>query len=298
MTPLNLQGLISIIFSVFLLTQLFSTIDQQIIPRLVINRDLFEAREQQSKSYSWIIFVTANVIVELVWQTFTAVLVFVAWYYPLGLWKNGDPSMLTAERCGLAFAVIWMFFLFISTLSQAVGIAIQHPETAVQIATLFFYLSLIFCGYVFYSYLRCNHTDSFTSVIVKPDDLPRFWLFMYRASPLTYFISGVVTAGLAHTQITCSSIEMLRIALPAGRTCGEYIKSFIQVAGGFVEDANAVDRCGYCPVGDADAFMQTMGIDVDYKWRNVWFLFCYVVFNVIATFFLYWVARAPKRGKS
>ncbi len=88
----------------------------------------------------------ANVIVELVWQTFTAVLVFVAWYYPLGLWKNGDTSMLTAERGGLAFAVIWMFFLFISTLSQAVGIAIQHAETAVQIATLFFYLSLIFCG--------------------------------------------------------------------------------------------------------------------------------------------------------
>jgi hypothetical protein len=36
--------------------------------------------------------------------------------------------------------------MFISTLSQAVGIAIQHEETAVQIATLFFYLSLIFCG--------------------------------------------------------------------------------------------------------------------------------------------------------
>jgi ATP-binding cassette subfamily G (WHITE) protein 2 (PDR) len=146
MTPLHLQGLISVIFSVFLLTQLFSTIGQQIIPRLAINRDLFEARESQSETFSWVVFVAANVIVEAVWQTLTAALVFVAWYFPLGLWKNDNILMTGTERGGLAFGIIWMFFLFISTLSQGIGIAIQHAQTAVQIATLLFYLSLIFSG--------------------------------------------------------------------------------------------------------------------------------------------------------
>jgi ATP-binding cassette subfamily G (WHITE) protein 2 (PDR) len=59
-------------------------------------------------------FVAANVIVELFWQTLTSVLVFVAWYYPIGLWRNGDPDFTTAQRGGLTFVIIWMFFLFIS----------------------------------------------------------------------------------------------------------------------------------------------------------------------------------------
>ncbi|KAF2022234.1 hypothetical protein BU24DRAFT_471381 [Aaosphaeria arxii CBS 175.79] len=281
MTPLNLQGLISITFSVFLLTQLFSTIDQQIIPRLVTNRDLFEARENRSETFSWVVFVAANIIVELVWQTLTAVLVFVTWYYPLGLWRNGNALMPASERGGLAFAMIWMFFLFISTLSQAVGIAIQHAETAVQVATLLFYLSLVFCG-----------------VIVNPADLPRFWLFMYRISPLTYFIAGVVTAGLAYTQIKCSSIELLKIELPTGRMCGEYMDSYMQLACGFVEDTQTTESCNYCPVGDSDAFLRSMGIRVEHKWRNFWILACYVVFNVVLAFGLYWMARAPRRKRT
>lgn len=57
---------------------LFSTVDQQIIPRLIDNRALYESREGRSKSYSWIVFLSANIVMELVWQTLAAVLVFIA----------------------------------------------------------------------------------------------------------------------------------------------------------------------------------------------------------------------------
>lgn len=146
---LDIQGISNIFFSVFLFTQLFSTIDQQVIPRLIDGRSLFEARERRSRTYSWTVFVCANVVVELFWQTIASVLVFATWYYPTGLYRNHDPGFPPAERSGLTFCVIWLFNLWVSTFSQAVGVGIDHAETAVQIATLFFWLSLVFCGYVF-----------------------------------------------------------------------------------------------------------------------------------------------------
>lgn len=143
---LDIQGITNIFFSVFLFTQLFSTVNQQVIPRLSAGRSLFEARERRSKSYSWTVFIAANVVVELFWQTIASGLVFVTWYYPTGIWRNHDPTFPETERGGLAFGVIWLFCLWISTFSQVVGVGIDHAETAVQIATLFFWLSLVFCG--------------------------------------------------------------------------------------------------------------------------------------------------------
>ncbi len=142
----DLQGLQNLLFSVFLLTIIFSNVDQQIIPRFISGRALFEAREGPSKIYSWAVFVAANVIVEIFWQTITSVLVFAAWYYPTGMYRNADSAFSMDERAWLMFLLIWAFFLFASTLSQAVVAAIEHAETAVNIAQLLFYLCLIFCG--------------------------------------------------------------------------------------------------------------------------------------------------------
>jgi ATP-binding cassette subfamily G (WHITE) protein 2 (PDR) len=147
-TRLDIQGVINIFFSIFLFTQIFSTIDQQIIPRLSSGRSLFEARERRSKTYSWTVMLSAYILVELFWQTVAALLIFVTWWYPTGLWRNSDPTLGSSERSGLAFGMIWLVNLWISTFSQAVGVGMDHDETAVQISTLFFWLSLVFCGYV------------------------------------------------------------------------------------------------------------------------------------------------------
>ncbi|TVY80888.1 ZEB2-regulated ABC transporter [Lachnellula suecica] len=150
-TSLDTQGFINFLFSIFLISQLFSTLDQQIIPRLADSRGLFEAREWKSKSYSWVMFLTANIVAEIFWQTIASVIIFVCWYYPTGLWRNGDPTFGAMERGGLVFMLIWLFGLWITTFSQAVGVGIEHAETAVQIATLCFWLSLVFCGLVLLS---------------------------------------------------------------------------------------------------------------------------------------------------
>lgn len=147
-SPLDIQGLTNTLFSIFLVTQLFSSLGQQIIPRLVNGRSLFEARERRNMSYSWVVFIASNVIVELFWQTVVSVLVFVPWYFPTGMWRNGDAAFNTAQRGGATFVLIWLFCLWNGTLSQALAAGIEHAETAVQLSTLCFWLSLVFCGYV------------------------------------------------------------------------------------------------------------------------------------------------------
>lgn len=143
---MDVQGVQNLIFSMFLLTQMFGTVDQQVIPRLANGRSLFEARERRSKSYSWVVFIGSNILVEIVWQTIAAVLVFVAWYYPTGLWRNGDIVFGIIERGALSFMIIWLYCLWISTFSQAMAAGLDHAESAVQFATLLFWFSLVFCG--------------------------------------------------------------------------------------------------------------------------------------------------------
>ncbi|KKY30339.1 putative multidrug resistance abc [Diaporthe ampelina] len=144
--PLNIQGLTSLLFSIFLISQLFSTVDQLIIPRLTDGRAVFEARERHSHSYSWPVFIASDVLIESLWQTVISVPVFVSWYYPTGLQRNGDVSFSTAERGGLTFMFIWLFNLWSSTLSQLFAVGISQAEVAVQMATLCFWLALVFCG--------------------------------------------------------------------------------------------------------------------------------------------------------
>jgi len=125
---------------------LFSTVDQQVIPRLLDNRSRYESRDSRSKSYSWTVFLSANILVELFWQTVAAILVFIVWYFPTGLWRNSDPDFTSSERGALSFVLIWLFCLWISAFSQAIAAGMEQAETAVQIATLVFWLSLVFSG--------------------------------------------------------------------------------------------------------------------------------------------------------
>lgn len=132
----------------FLLTQIFGTMDQQVIPRLMDGRAIFEGRERRSKTYHWTVFLASNVIVEFTWQILASALIFVIWFYPTGLWRTGegDAAFGMASRSALSFVTILFFCLWIITFSQALGSVIELEESAVQVATLLFYFSLVFCG--------------------------------------------------------------------------------------------------------------------------------------------------------
>ena len=147
-TPNSLQGLQNQLFAVFMLLTIFSNFCQQIMPHFVTQRALYEARERPSKTYSWKVFILSNILVEIPWNSLMAVLVFVGWYYPIGLRQNAVEAGEVAERGALMFLFILTFLIFAGTFTNMVIAGIETAEMAGNITNLMFSLSLIFCGYV------------------------------------------------------------------------------------------------------------------------------------------------------
>lgn len=158
------QGLQDAIFSIFMIMTIFTSLVQQIMPRFILQRDLYEVRERPSKAYSWKAFLMANIIVEIPYQILLGIMVFASYYYPIYT-KGGIPS---SERQGLVLLLIIQFFVFASTFAHMLIAALPDAETAGNIGTLMFSLTLTFNG-----------------VFQPPKALPGFWIFMYRVSPLT-----------------------------------------------------------------------------------------------------------------
>ena len=134
------QGLQNVIFSVFMLTSILSTLVQQIMPRFVIQRSLYEVRERPSKAYSWAAFIIANIVVEIPYQILMGILVFACYYYPI----YGKHQ--SSERQGLILLFSMQFFVFASTFAQMLIAAMPDAETAGNIATILFSLTLTFNG--------------------------------------------------------------------------------------------------------------------------------------------------------
>lgn len=160
-SPTSVQGMTDQLFSIFILITIFGNLSQQIMPHFVTQRALYEARERASKTYSWQVFILSNITVEIAWNSFMAIIMFFCWYYPIGLYRNAEPTGAITERSGLMFLFIWAFLLFTSTFTNLIVAGIETAETAGNIAQLFFSMTLIFCGWVFSFLLRaCKwHTN-------------------------------------------------------------------------------------------------------------------------------------------
>lgn len=157
------QGLQNQMFGIFMLMTIFGQLVQQIMPLFVTQRSLYEVRERPSKAYSWQAFMMSNILVEFPWSLLCAALVYVTWYYPIGLYRNAEPTHSVHERGALMFLFILVFLFFTSTFAHMVIAGIPSAETGGNVANIAFSLTLIFCG-----------------VLVAPNALPGFWIFMYR----------------------------------------------------------------------------------------------------------------------
>jgi ATP-binding cassette subfamily G (WHITE) protein 2 (PDR) len=133
------------------------------------------------------------------------------------------------------------------------------------------------------------------SIIMPLSGLPTFWTFAYRVSPLTYLVSGMLSAGLSHNHITCSDLELLRFEAPSNMSCAEYLAPYMSQAGGQLVEGGG-DLCQYCPLATTDAYLDTVEIFYDDRWRNFGLQFAYIAFNIIAALGIYWLARVPKNG--
>lgn len=272
----TLQGMQNQMFSVFVFLLIFAPLVEQILPNFVTQRALYEVRERPSKTYSWVAFMLSNIIAELPWQTLVSAIAFFCYYYPVGYYRNAGDDV--HERGAVFFMTVWGFFLFTSTFSHMVVAGIENEHTAGTMATILFTICLGFCG-----------------VLATPEQLPGFWIFMYRISPLTYIVSGLMAAGTADSPVICSAVEVLQMFPPPNMTCSEYLEPFARVAGGYVTNlTSSPSLCGYCAMRNTDTYLTTIHSFLKDTWRNFGFIWIYIIFNIVAACCLYWLIRVPK----
>jgi ATP-binding cassette, subfamily G (WHITE), member 2, PDR len=242
------------------------------MPRFVVQRSLYEVRERPSKSYSWGAFIFGNILVEIPYQIFLAILCWAAWYYPV----FGRHQSSETQGLMLLFAI--QFMVFSSTFAHMVIAAMPDAETAGNIATLLFSLMLTFNG-----------------VLQKPDALPGFWIFMYRVSPLTYLVGGWAATGLAGRTVHCAENELAIFNPPSGQTCREYLaRYFSEGAPGQLYNPAATSQCQYCPLTNAEQFLAIADISPSQRWRNFGIGWSYVCFNIFAAITLYYLFRVRR----
>jgi len=200
-------------------------------------------------------------------------MVFASYFYPIYT-KGGIPE---PQRQGLILLLLVQFYVFASTFAHMLIAALPDSETAGNIATLMFSLTLTFNG-----------------VFQPPKALPGFWIFMYRVSPLTYLVSAISSTGLSGREITCSSNE-LAIMQPTGNMqCGDYLAPYISVAGGRVYNPTATADCEYCSLTVADQYLSSVNISYSTRWRDYGIGFSYIVFNIFMAVLLYYLIRVRK----
>lgn len=127
--------------------------------------------------------------------------------------------------------------------------------------------------------------------MAAPASLPAFWIFMYRVSPLTYLISGMLSTGLGNVKVHCSELEVTVIQPPTGTTCGEYLAAYLQLAGGEVYNPSASASCEYCQIADSNVYLGSVAAYCDDRWRNFGLIWAYVAFNIFGALFFYWYVR-------
>lgn len=243
------------------------------MPLFVTQRALYEVREKPSKAYSWKAFMIANIIVEIPYQIVLGVLVFACYTYAL----NG---ILDSTRQGLILLLMIQFFIYASTFSHMCIAALPDAETAAAIVTLLFAMSLTFNG-----------------VMQSPTALPGFWIFMYRVSPFTYWISSLVSTMLHGRRVDCSSTETSIFSPPAGQTCQQYLAPYLQTAPGTLQNPNDTRDCRYCSLSTADQLLAPSGVVWSERWRNFGIVWAYVIFNIFVAVLTYYLFRVKKWNK-
>ncbi|KAI5290263.1 GTPase-activating protein [Ascosphaera aggregata] len=265
----SIAGMQNVLFAVFMLTTTIISLIQQLFPHFVTQRDLFEVRERPCRAYSWKVFLFANIIAEVPWQTLVGIVTYASVYYPV------FGTSLASERQGLFLLYCIQFFIFSSSFAQLIIAGLPDAETASHVATSTFALTL-----------------TFTGILQPPDDLPGFWKFMWRVSPQTYTVGGLAAVGLAERHVRCASNELARFTPPKGLNCALYLSKYFELgAPGQLLNPNSTTVCEYCPLQVADQFLHGSRVSYGDRWRNWGIGWAYIIFNVFGTVALYYILR-------
>lgn len=248
-------------------------IQVQLVPLWIFNRRTF-IRESHSRLYSPEVFAISQLLSEIPNSIVCAIVYWVLMVYPIGFGKG------SAGLNGTGFQLLAVMFteFFGVTLAQLVGAL----APSIQVGMLFNSAIAIPL------YVSCG--------VIIPYPAMRHWLrWLYELNPWVRITSSMFTTELHGLKITCKPEEFAVFNPPLGETCASWAKDFVQYFGGYLDNPAESALCRYCPVAVGDEYYRVLNMNFDNRWRDVWLIFVFFVFNgilvVLASRFLRYARR-------
>lgn len=265
----TLQGSQNKLFAIFMGTIVSVPLANQLQVPFIDMRNVYEIRERPSRMYAWTALVTSQILAEVPWNIVGSSLFFLCWY-----WTVGFPT----SRGGytyLLYAVVNP--VYYTTIGQAVAAMSPNTEIAALLFSFLFSFVVTFNG------------------VLQPFRELGWWRWMYRLSPYTYLIEGLLGQAIGRQTISCSDVELVQVNPPAGQTCGAYLGPFITNAGGYITNPDASEACLYCPYRTTDQFLvNSFNIEWGHRWRNIGFMWAFIAFNIFAIYAFTYIFRINK----
>ncbi|KIK80835.1 hypothetical protein PAXRUDRAFT_157584 [Paxillus rubicundulus Ve08.2h10] len=254
-TQSTLRGTQNKLFSVFMSTVLAVPLAQQLQLMFIAIRTVYEVRERPSRMYSMTAFLASQFLTEIPWNVLSSSLFFLCWYWTAG-YKTSSAGFTY-----FLYAIVYP--LYYTTAGQALASIAPSGIVALLLFSTMFSFAITFNG------------------VLQPFAQLGWWRWMYRISPFTYLVEGLLGQAIGHQPITCASAELVTVQPPSGMTCGTYMGPFISYAGGYVTNPDATSACAFCPFETTDQFMKlSFNIEYSHHWRDLGILLGVVVFNV------------------
>lgn len=125
-------------------------------------------------------------------------------------------------------------------------------------------------------------------------DLPKFWTFMYRVSPATYLVGGIMSNAVANSDAQCADREILQMKPTGDLNCKDFLASYIDNAGGRILNPMSQELCQYCPLATTNEYLDRFQISYSTRWRDFGLIWVYIFVNIIAGLGLYWAFKVRK----
>lgn len=267
----TIAGLQNALFGVFLIIVISAPLSNQIEEFAEQSRDLYEAREAASNTFHWSALLLSQYFSEIPYHIFFSSLLFCSFYFTV----HYDTAPHIAGYFYLVYCVLFQLY-YVSFALAIMYFSPDAPSAAIITALLFSFM-IAFCG------------------ILQPvTQMPGFWTFMYKVSPHTYFVQGLLGVSVHNREIRCSTKEYNIFQPPNGQKCQEFAGAFVSRVGGYLNNPDSTSDCAYCRYSIGDEYLATINVNYDHRWRNVGFLFAYIIFNIVAMLGLYYLFRVMK----
>ncbi|KAK7025542.1 ATP-binding cassette transporter snq2 [Paramarasmius palmivorus] len=258
------QGTQNKLFSIFMATILSVPLANQLMVVFINMRSIYEIRERPSRMYSWTALVTSQFLTDLPWNIAGSTLFYLCWYWTVGY---------DSDRAGYTYLMIGVLFpMYYTSIGQATAAMCPNAEIAAILFSLLFSFVITFNG------------------VMQPYSQLGWWKWMYRLTPYTYLIEGLLGQAIGNQNMFCSDVELATIIPPSGQTCGQYMSTWLSNNGGYLVNPNDTSSCQFCSTDTTNAYLaQRFNIFYSHRWRNVGVFAGFIVFNIAAIyFFTFW----------